>query len=171
MRDAELHASEDVCALSATGAIGVVGASMVVCGDSRHFPKPGGACQLPIKPPRRVRGRWPNGRRLTCTAAWATGLRMRTRRQAQSSPQPLTIAASGAAAGWAAAGERLWYFSYSLTSPVHPTPVDIATPIDPSSRTVVTTVTSHSRRFMRNIGRPISRIEPKKSTRYGTRMS
>jgi hypothetical protein len=47
----------------------------------------------------------------------------------------------------------------------HPTPLRIARPIDPSSRAVVATVASHSLRSMRNIGRPISRIAPKKSRR------
>jgi len=47
----------------------------------------------------------------------------------------------------------------------HPTPLSIAMPIEPSSSADVATVTSHSLRSMRNIGRPISTIEPKKSMR------
>ena len=57
------------------------------------------------------------------------------------------------------------------TSFTHPTPIYIAYTIDPNRRTVVVTVTSHSRRSIRNIGTPIRKIEPKNRTRYGTRMS
>ena len=53
----------------------------------------------------------------------------------------------------------------ALRRMAHPTPLRIAMPIDDSSRTVVATVTSHSPRSMRNMGRPISRIAPKKSRR------
>ena len=53
----------------------------------------------------------------------------------------------------------------ALPRETHPTPLCIASPIEPSRRTVVTTVTSQSPRFARNIGRPISRIAPKKSRR------
>jgi len=59
----------------------------------------------------------------------------------------------------------------SLCPLLHPTPLLIANPIDPRSSTVVPTVTSHSGRFGRNMGSPISRIAPKNNTRYGTRTS
>lgn len=59
---------------------------------------------------------------------------------------------------------------HTLSFPSHPTPLLIAMPIEPSNSTVVATVTSHSARFMRNMGTPIKKMAPKNSTRYGTRM-
>lgn len=53
----------------------------------------------------------------------------------------------------------------STRSIAQPTPAAIAIPIATSNRTEVTAVTSHSRLSIRNMGKPISRIEPKKSTR------
>jgi len=53
----------------------------------------------------------------------------------------------------------------------HPTPLRMAKIIVPRSRALVITVTSHSCRFTRNMGKPIRRIDPKNSTRYGTRMT
>jgi len=52
-----------------------------------------------------------------------------------------------------------------------PTPLSIATAIEPISNAEVATVTSHSLRLRRNMGSPISKIEPKKRTRNGRRMS
>ena len=46
-----------------------------------------------------------------------------------------------------------------------PTPLRSATSIELNRRTVLATVTSHNPRFNRNIGIPISKIEPKNSTR------
>lgn len=47
----------------------------------------------------------------------------------------------------------------------HPTPLRIAATIAPSKKRVVTTVTSHSCRLRRNMGRPIRKMEPKKRMR------
>ena len=52
----------------------------------------------------------------------------------------------------------------------YPTPARIATIMDPSNATEVATVTNHKCRSRRNIGRPIKRMAPKNSVRYGTRM-
>jgi hypothetical protein len=62
-------------------------------------------------------------------------------------------------------------FRYGLCPLPHPTPLLIANPIEPNSRIVVATVTSHSGRLMRNIGSPMRRIAPKNNTKYGTRTS
>jgi hypothetical protein len=55
-------------------------------------------------------------------------------------------------AGWMAVGRQ-------------PTPLRIATSIELNRRTVLATVTIHNPRFNRNIGIPISNIEPKNNMR------